>query len=263
VLIAAALGCLVAAGAAYAAINTYTAKLTFTTKKAGTNAKPIPAGYTENLTATGTNGNRTGVLQDITTKIYGLREDGKDFPTCTINKIKTAHTDAKCPKGAEVASGFITATIGSALGSFSNTGYAPNCNPLLDVWNSGQGKLTFFFVDKGTHQCGGGAIKTGGVAPYPATYKEHGDTLVIDVPIPGYVGFPLPGVAGSLDSEHLVWAKRTKKLKSGKTVASIASVACTKKARPYSVTFKAAQPDPTTGNPGKSETDTVAGTAVC
>ena len=52
---------LAGAGAAYAAINTYTASMKFTSKQAGTPAKPLPIGYTEALKVTGTDGNRAGV----------------------------------------------------------------------------------------------------------------------------------------------------------------------------------------------------------
>lgn len=258
VLIATALGVLVAAGAAYAAINTYTATLKFTSKQPGTAAKPAPTGYTQDIKASGTNGNRTAVLLDIRTTIYGLKVDGKDFPTCTESQISNAHTDAGCPTGAKVASGHITAAIGSAK-DFTAAGAA--CDPVLDVWNGGQGKLTFFFVDTPTHQCLQGALTTGKVAPYPATYKTQGKNLVVDVPIPPYVDFPLPGVAGSLETEHLVWKSSTTKVK-GKTVRSMASVACQGRKRPYSVTFKANLPS-SSGAAGTTETHTVKGTAPC
>ncbi len=243
-----------AAGAAYAAINTYTAKLAFTSKKPGTAAKPVPIGYTQDIKASGTSGNRTAVLQDIKTTIYGLKADGKDFPTCSLNQIANAKNDTVCPKGAKVASGYITASVGSAT-NFTVAGSA--CDPLLDVWNSGQGKLTFFFVDTPTHQCLGGALSTGSTGPYPATYKTVGKNLVVDVPVPTYVGFPLPGVAGSLETEHLVWKPTTTKVK-GKTVASIASVACKGNKRPYSMSFKANLPTTNT-----TETKTVSANAPC
>ena len=71
-------------------------------------------GYTETLKVTGTNGNRAGVQSIISAKIYGLVEDGKDFPTCSLAEIANAKNDTVCPKGAEVATGFITASLGSA-----------------------------------------------------------------------------------------------------------------------------------------------------
>jgi hypothetical protein len=260
VLIAAALGALVVAGVAYAAsINTYTAKLSFSTKKAGTAAKPVPVGYSQNIVAKGTNGNRTAVLTDIKTKIYGLKADGKDFPTCSAAKISAAGDDTSCPKGAMVATGAITATVGSAT-NFTQAGAA--CDPLLHVWNSGQGKLTFFFVDQSpNHECLGGNLKTGQVGPYPATYKNQGKYLVVDVPVPHYVSFPAPGVAGSLETEHLSWLKLTKKVH-GKTVAATASVACLKGKRPYTTTFTANLPT-ATGAPGPNNVTTVKDSAPC
>lgn len=255
-LIAVAVGMLVAAGAAYAAsqINTYTGTLKFTSKAAGTAAKPVPVGYTQDISAKGTNGNRTAVLENITTKIYGLKADGKDFPVCTLNQIATAKNDTVCPKGAEVATGFITASVG-AQNNFAQAGSA--CDPLLDVWNSGQGKLTFFFVDTPTHQCLGGALKTGSTGPYPATYKTQGKYLVVNVPVPNYISFPAPGLAGSLETEHLVWAKKTAKVK-GKTVAAAASIGCMGAKRPYSTSFKANLP-----TTGQTQSNTVKGSAAC
>jgi hypothetical protein len=261
VLIATAVGMLVAAGAAYATLNTYSATLKFSPKAAGTPAKPAPVSYTQDYKASNAiAGNRTGVLTDITTKIYGLKADGKDFPTCSAAKISAAGDDTKCPKGALVATGSITATVGAAT-DFTKPGQA--CDPLLHVWNGGQGKLSFFFVDQApNHLCLNGNLKTGQVGPYPATYKNQGKYLVVDVPVPHYVSFPAPGVAGSLQTEHLNWLKVTKKVK-GKTVAASASIGCLKGKRPYTVTFKANLPDTTTGAAGPTETTTVAGSAPC
>ena len=260
VLIAAAFGALAIAGVAYAAsINTYKATLSFSSKKAGTAAKPVPVGYSQNITATGTNGNRTAVLTDILTKIYGLKADGKDFPQCSAAKISAAGDDTSCPKGALVATGAITAAVGSAT---NFTAPAASCDPLLHVWNSGQGKLTFFFVDQApAHQCLNGALKTGQVGPYPATYKTQGKYLVVDVPVPHYVSFPAPGAAGSLETEHLNWLKVTKKVK-GKTVAMSSSVGCLNGKRPYTTTFTANLPD-SSGNPGQPQTSTVTASAPC
>jgi hypothetical protein len=262
VLIAAALGALAIAGVAYAAsINTYTATLSFSGKKAGTAAKPVPVSYIQNIVAKPTTaGNRTAVLTDITTKIYGLKADGKDFPTCSSASIGANGDDTKCPKGALVATGSITAAVGPTA-DFSTGAGAP-CDPLLHVWNSGQGKLTFFFVDQGpNHLCLNGNLKTGQVGPYPATYKTKGKYLVVDVPVPHYVSFPAPGQAGSLETEHLNWRKLTKKVK-GKTVAASASVACLKGKRPYTTTFTANQPT-TAGAPGPNDVTTVTGSAPC
>ena len=250
-----ALAVLGVAATSHAAINTYSAGITTTSTHAGTASKPVPAGYTENLQVQGTNGNRAGVQLDIKTKIYGLVENGKDFPTCTLNQIANAQTDAMCPKAAKVATGSITATVGAA-NNFQAAGSA--CNPQLDVFNSGQGKLTFFFVETPAHQCLGGALTTGATGPYPATYKQVGKYLELDVPIPNYISYPVPGLVGSLESEHLTFLKLTRQVH-GKTVAATSSIGCQGHTRPYSATFTSTLP---TNGPAK-EVHTVSASAAC
>lgn len=254
VIIGTAIAVLASAAAAAAALNTYTATLTFT-KGVGTPSKPVPIGFKQHEVAAGTNGNRTATLLDIKTKIYGQVADGKDFPTCSLTKIGAAKNDTGCPKGALVATGAITSVVGSAT-DLKAPGTA--CNPLLHVWNGGQGKLVYFFVDKApAHQCLGGALTTGQVGPYPATYKRVGKSLVTDLPIPKYVDFPSPGLVGSLLTSDLNWLKATRKVH-GKTVAANASIGCQKGKRPYSMTFKAQL-----GVGGPIEVKTIPGTAPC
>jgi hypothetical protein len=247
----------VTAATAYAALNQYTSTATFTTKAAGTAKKPVAIGFTQHFTAGGLNGNRTAVITDVKTKVYGLKSDGKDFPTCSSATIVAATTDSGCPKKAMVATGSITAILGSKT-DFSAASGGGTCDPLLHVWNAGQGKIVFFFVDvPPAHGCLGTALKTGSVGPYPGTVKTQGKYLVIDSPVPSYVGFPAPGLAGSLTSEVLKYVKSTIKVH-GKTVAAISSVGCLKGKRPYSVTFTAQLP--TTGT---KESNTLSGLLPC
>jgi hypothetical protein len=265
VFVVTAVAVLVAASSAYGAINAYTAPMKFAPKKSGSAKKPVAISFTQNITASGTNGNRTAVLQNIRTKIYGLRVNGKNFPTCSLSKIAAAKNDNVCPKGAKVAGGAITALLGPSNNFDLHAMGVANCDPALDVWNSGQGKLTFFFVDTPTHICLGGALHTGSTGPYPATYKMRGKYLITNVPIPDYIDFPLgkspTALAGSLVTEHLVWFKHTTKVKvkgKKKTVAAVSSVGCKKHKRPYSTAFSAVLP--TTGT---HETQTISGSAKC
>jgi hypothetical protein len=250
-----ALAVLVPAATSYASINTYSATITPTARQSGTAKKPAPMGYAENLQVHGVNGNRAGVQLDIKTRIYGLVENGKDFPTCTLNQIASAHADSICPRGAKVATGSITAKLGSA-NDFTAAGAA--CNPQLDVWNSGQGKLTFFFAETAAHQWLGGALKTGATGPYPATYKQVGKYLEVDVPVPNYISYPIPGLVGSLEGEHLNFLKVTRQVH-GKTVAATSSIGCQGKTRPYSATFTSTLPS---NGPAK-EIHTVKAAAAC
>jgi hypothetical protein len=258
VLIATAAAMLLATAAvAFAAtspVNTYKATYKFNPSKAGSAKKPQKVSFKQNIQVTpGTSGDRAGVLKKIVTTIYGIKVDGKHFPTCTTAQIQAKHKDTICPKGALVASGSIKALLGPASNPAASATEG-TCDPLLHVWNAGQGKLAFFFVDQApAHLCLGGAITTGKVGPWKATYKQSGKNVVVTVPIPTTVDYPLQGTVGSLQSEILNW-----KGQSSKGHTSIASVACKGSKRPYSTSFTAA---PIVG--GASQTVTVKGSSAC
>lgn len=258
VVVATAIAVLIAAASALAAtggLNTYTASLKFSPNKKGSGKAPSSLAWTQKYTATGTGGNRTAPLTDIKTVIYGMTSDGKDFPTCSASKIINAGNDTVCPKGALVASGAITAILGPLTDTSASSPNTIPCDPKLDVWNAGQGKLVFFFVETPSHTCG--PIQTGGVPPFPGTVKTVGKNLVQDTPIPSYVSFPITGIEGSLTSETLNWKNLSAK-KNGKTVRYGASVACKGGKRPYSETFTAESA------PGAApQSDTVSGTQKC
>ena len=262
VVVATAVAVLIAAASAFAAtggLNTYTAQMKFSPNKAGSGKAPAALAYTQKYVAGGTNGNRTAPLTDIKTSIYGLVTDAKDFPTCSLAKIVKAGKDTVCPKGALVATGAITATLGLVSNQSTSAPGQLSCNPLLDAWNGGPGKVVFFFVEKGaSHQCAGGALQTGGIQPFVATFKTVGKNLVLNTPLPSKVSFPLPGYEGSLTSETLNWKNLSTKLKNGKTVHYGASVACKGGQRPYSVQFSAE-----TGPGAAPQAQTVTGTQKC
>jgi hypothetical protein len=251
---------LVTAVSAYAAtggFNTYGAKIPFTPNKAGSAKAPSALGFTEQYTAGGTAGNRTAPLTDITTKVYGLASNAKDFPVCSQATIANAKSDAGCPKGALIATGSITAIVGVSNNQSATAPGSQPCDPLLHAWNGGPGKVVFFFVDQApNHTCYGGAITTGTVGPFVGNVKTVGKFLVMDTPIPPSVSFPVAGLEGSLTSETLHYLKLTKTV-NGKTVAFNQSVGCKNGKRPYSVTFTAAEPG------GAPQSDTVSGAQKC
>ena len=243
---------LVAAGSALAAVNTYSATYKFKGGK-GTKSKPAALSFTQDITVKpATAGSRTGILHTIKTTINGVKVNVKGFPTCSPSKIAgAANYDASCPKKALVATGYINASLGSAS-DFTAAGQT--CNPYLDVWNAGQGKLAFFFVDKGSHQCLGGQLHTGQVAPWTATYKQQGSKLAVNIPIPNSVDYPLGlngGLVGSLSKEVLNWKSQSMGSKH-----DIESIGCRGK-RAYTFSFKASLPKQSTEN------KTVSGKAAC
>jgi hypothetical protein len=242
---------LIAATVAFAAttsINTYKATVSFSPSSSGTAKQPKKIAFTQKFVVTpGTAGNRAGILLNIKNTVYGVKVNVKGLPTCTIGAITQAGTDTGCPKGALVAKGSIKALLGPTT-DFAASATSGTCNPVLDVWNAGQGKLAFFFVPAptGAHSCLGGALKVGQVPPYPGTYKQSGKNLVVNVPIPATVDYPSQGLVGSLQSETLKW-----------TSQGITSVACKGSTRPYSNSFTATLPNQA------SQTTTVPGSAPC
>jgi hypothetical protein len=257
-LIAVALCAVGASATAYAAtqINTYTGTVSLTSKAPGTAKKPVSIGFTQILTASGTQGNRTAVMDDIKTTLYGVKSNWASLPGCTATQINNAHNDTGCPKKAEVASGSITALLGERT-NFAVGGAA--CDPLLDVWNAGKGKLAFFFVDTPSHACV--SLQTGSTGAYPGTYGGQGKNLVINVLIPSFVSYPVSGLAGSLTSETLHYAKGTVKVK-GKSVPLLAAVGCKHGKRPYSTAFTATLP-PLNGAAAVTQSSTVSGSVAC
>jgi hypothetical protein len=219
-----------AATAAYAATQPYTGNLTFSARHPGTVIKPAPIAFKLNVKTTAPSTTRPPVQLDIKIRIFGMTLDGEDFPACGRIAIAEAHSESVCPKGSKVASGYIQSLLGSAT-DFSAPGAL--CDPRLDVFNSGQGKLTYFFVTDATHACAG--LRTGATPPYPGTYKNVGKYFVSDVPVPAYIDYPLQGLVGSLQNETLNFTTQTRKLH-GKTLISQASIGCLKGNRPYSIT---------------------------
>ena len=154
-----------------------------------------------------------------------------------------------------LATGDITAVIGSPT-NFTNSDPRPRVQSRPARVEHRRRQLAFFFVEGPGHLCAGGAVTTGAVPPYPATRKQSGKNLVVNVPIPTYVTQPL-GLAGSLLTEHLKWFNLTTKV-NGKKVGVLQSIGCKSGKRPFSVPFNATLPPANT-----TETSTVSGKQTC
>jgi hypothetical protein len=254
IIITTALGVLGFAAVAYAATaNTYTAAFSFNQSGTGTAKKPVSVGFSETLTAANaTAGMRAAPLVQINVTLPGIKINETGFPTCSPAKILAAKSDSVCPKGSAVAVGSVTA----ALGDPTLTGAGTPCNPILDVWNGGGGKLVYFFVISGTHQCGG--LETGSTAPWIGTAVNKGGDLIENTTLPADVSTNAGniGAYGSLTLESLKWLKKTVKVK-GKTVPLFESTGCTKGSHPYSVAFSA------TDSAGETLTGSAAGSGKC
>jgi hypothetical protein len=195
---------------------------------------------------------RAAPLIGLDFTIGGLKINPGPFPTCSEAKILAAKSDTGCPKGAEVATG----TVSAALGDNTLAGPGTPCTPLLDVWNAGHDNLVFFFVVEGTHQCGG--LQTGAAAPWLGSARTKGGALLIHTPLPPDVSTNAGniGAYGSLQGETLNWFKLTKKV-GHKVIPFIASTGCSHGARPFTVGYTA------TDAAGEMLTSSVTGSGKC
>jgi hypothetical protein len=256
ILVLTALFTLVAAAVAYAASdNNYSGSSLAFPKGAGSKAKPVGVGFKETLNASNKDATKAAaVLVDVKVKIYGLVSNSKFFPTCSATKMVTQKSDSFCPKASKFASGKVNALLGDPTLAKSNR--VP-CNPGLDVFNAGKGKLWFFFTTKTAADCVG--LHTGDTAPYPATVKQKGKYQITDVPLPADVSTRVanqPNFYGSLIHQTLNWAKLSTKVK-GKKVFANESVGCLKGKRPWTITFTA------TTNGSDRQTSSVSGSSKC
>jgi hypothetical protein len=240
-----------AAVASAAGTSPDTGSVSFSSKKAGSSKKPHAVNYKLLIDTTATGTTLPQVTREVKLKIFGMKVDGKHFPTCSLNKILAAKNDNVCPKKAEVGAGAIVATLQGA--NVSNP-----CTPFLDVWNSGQGKLTYFFRVAGSHQCGG--LQTGSTPPYAGTYKMQGGFFMSDVKIPDQINYPLASLTGLLFHEHLDFTSQTRKV-NGKKYISQAVTGCKKGKRPWTLTVLTAPI--TQGKGGPSQKSVVSKSSSC
>jgi len=258
IIIGTAIAMLVGASAAFASFNTYSASFTFSPTKAGSSNSPVPVGFAHVYHTGGTSGNRSAPWTDVKSTIYGLVSNGKYFPTCSLAKIAAAKNDNICPKGAEVATGVSNALLGPQQVPKAK---GTPCNPGIDVWNAGPGKVVYVLTAKTALQCGG--LKTGDAAPFYGYVSLHGKNLVIDVPQPPDVSTKVANIKGIYSSvilEKLTFKKLTTKVK-GKTVGYLESVGCKAGKRPWTQSFTALNYP---GQPGgTTSTQTVVGSAKC
>jgi len=240
------LACLSAAGSAYAAgpvtggPNIYTGSFSIGGHP-GTPAHPAPATLTETLSATSaTQGDVAAPIVDIRTSVYGVRPNPRYFPKCTVGEINGAGASTRtwngvCPKGSLVASGHVQAALTSPSANLAGPGTP--CSLGLSAYNGGAGKLTLFFT-MSPATCSG--LTTGAAAAWSGTVSDKGGYLNTDIPEPPDVSYDAGniGLFGSLESETLSFKRLTIR-HDGRTIPFLESVGCSKRLRPYSVTYTA------------------------
>jgi hypothetical protein len=255
--LATTLAMLIAAGSAFAASDIYSGGYSFHGTP-GSKSRPAALSFTQHFAVkTSTPGSLTGIITEVKTEISGVKVTASGFSKCTsaeINKRTNAKFDGICSKKALVAQGTVKAQVGTAI-DWTPTGQT--CNPFLDVWNAGPHTLSLFFRAP-RPRCLNGNMVTGVTPAFTATYKQVGDNLLVDIPVPrdvtnpGFTATSVPPFFMALTSEYLTWRSTT----NSKGVHDITSTGC-KGQRHFSYTFTAHDPG------GRNETKTIRGEARC
>ncbi len=263
VIIGTAAAVLVGAAVAYAAFNNYSGShVSFSPGGSGSAKHPKSVNMTEVLQAAAPSGDRAAPLTDIKLKVYGVRTNGKNFPTCTDTQIEADKTkyEKACPAKSAIAKGPVHALLGPGTDPSQSKGTA--CNPYLRVFNGGASTQVFFFTTSPDaapqYTCAG--LPTGATAPYDGHISYQGKYWVINVPLPPDISNKVanqPGLYGSLITEVLSPISQSTRVR-GKSVGYMQSIGCVGHSRPFSITFTAQNYNSTS-----SETQTVSGKAAC
>src|SRR3954466_16020894 len=106
-IVAALVTVLAAAGIAYAQAqnNTYAVQAAVTPTGKGNKKKPNPVGVKFNYQVNEAAGLQPAAAKTYKIDFYGLKTNGRRFPTCTFQQISQAQGGADCPAGSKVGTG--------------------------------------------------------------------------------------------------------------------------------------------------------------
>lgn len=213
-------------GVALAATNQYTAKTTFSSRKAGTSKKPVPVGIKTVLGVTEAGGQRPGSVKHYEFGYPGLRVNGKYFPTCTAASINLKGSDASCPKGSLVGTGS-TMSLSGTTAEPADTQY--KCTLKVRLYNAPNNRQAIFLT---------GGPPTCGVAinvALDARFVGPAGKLKLVYDPPAKLNHEVAGISSATTAIITNIAKKTTKVK-GKTVGYYESIGgCKGGRRPSSI----------------------------
>lgn len=236
-----ALLALMACSIAYAASGPDHINASAVAKAKGSSRHPAVTSVTQKFTIKNAGKGYAWPATNINVKMAGLKtENAKYYPKCTASDINKAGStkgwNKACKRGSLVATGKVYSTLYAADQPTAGGGLA--CDLGLDVYNAGQGKLTYFLTATGT-MCADGQLQTGDAAPWTATYKNERGAMDMNVPLPPDVSTEAGGLPlwAAIDSETLTFKKIDAKIH-GKRRPMTVSTGCKRNRRAYDFTFK-------------------------
>lgn len=201
------------------AANEYTITSSANPSNAGTKKKPTPISGRFAFQVRDTEGKRPLALDALAVEFRGVRINTSPFARCTATQIEQASSDAGCPAGARVASGFANNIAGN-INDRNDTSL--RCYLTVRLWNSGPGKMALF-VQGSPNAARPCPIEVATAIPVSITRRATGDRLSFT--IPENLKTPVATIRNSLIETSLSFRKLTRR-SGGRRVGAFETFAC-------------------------------------
>jgi hypothetical protein len=212
--------------------NKYSVNVAVSPNTSGTSAKPQPVKVTFSYTVDGPDSaTQPAAVDRYQIELYGIRENGARFTTCTAAKMQQAGSDADCAAGSRMGSGTLQAVVYPSNDPKSTS--TINCRKSVRFYNSGNRKAVIYLSGPAS-DCGG----VGQAFIIPATFVNGaggGETLQFTVP--PSVLHPVAGLTVAVRSVRTTINLKTVR-RGGKRYGYFESTRCQGARRPARVTFR-------------------------
>lgn len=215
------------------AANEYVVATSFSPTKAGTAKKPVPVGVRLAFNIEDTEGKRPLSLERLAIRFTGSRFNGAFFKNCTASSITQAQSDANCPSGSLVGTGYARNLAGNRA---DRNDKSQNCYLALRLHNSGRNRLALFVKGSQTAPAGQTCPLNLAVA-IPISISTSSSSSTFNLTIPESLKHPLATITNSLIEMRLNLPRKTTR-RAGKTRGWAENVGrCRGGTRPVNFTF--------------------------
>ena len=187
------------------AANEYTITFSTNPTKSGSKKKPAPVSGKFGFSVRDTEGGRPFALESLRVDFAGVRINTRQFKKCTAASIEQAQSDAGCPAGSRVATGFANNLAGNIN---DRRDASIRCALNVTMYNSGSGKAALFVEGGQTAtpatDC---PITVATAIPVSIARRASGDRL--SFVIPENLKTPLATLRNSLVETQLTLLKKT------------------------------------------------------
>jgi hypothetical protein len=215
------------------AANEYNVTASTSPKKSGTAKKPTPVGVDLGFTVRDTEGGRPLSLERFTALFEGITVNTNPFARCSATKITQAKSDATCPEGSLVATGYAR----NVAGARDNRRDASiRCYLSLRLHNSGNNRMALF-VEGDPNASGDRACPIDLATAIPISVVRQSRGSALRLTIPESLKHPLATLTNAVVEMNLKVKRMTRKVK-GRTVGLFATTGrCVRGSRAVTITF--------------------------